>query len=91
MPSAIADLGSASDEYNFNPAVAKAFYETEETARITLSEAGVTYVMVTSTSTDATVIWQPDGSGSLYTRGYLNFRQNLPGSSIPYLLVVRLT
>jgi len=89
LPSAIADLGSASDEYNFNPAVAKAFYETEETARITLSEAGVTYVMVTST--DATVIWQPEGSGSLYTRGYLNFRQNLPGSSIPYLLVVRLT
>jgi hypothetical protein len=80
---------AVSDEYNFNPQIAKAYFETEELAAVTLDEYNVSYVM--TISSDASVLWQSEQSGRLYTRGYINYGLYLLGKEIPYLLVVRLT
>lgn len=89
LPSAIADLQSVSDEYNYGAHIAKAFYETEELAAVTLSEHNVSYVMV---STDDLRI-QTDAAGHcrMSIRGYIQYDQEFEDPEIPLLTMFRLT
>jgi len=89
LPSAIANLQSVSDEYNYGAHIAKAFYETEELAAVTLSEYNVSYIMV---STDDLRI-QTDASGhsKMSIRGYIQYDQEFEDQEIPLLTMFRLT
>jgi len=89
IPPALTNLDSVSNEFEYRPEIAKAFFQIEKLAAITLKEWNVTYVMVSSD--DLQMSWNQFGMPMISSRGYITFKQEMRDVEIPFLLFFRLT